>query len=97
MKPIVVIDEAIETVNWRDGLFTRFGPGTIGHEIVKESPGTDLQFSRGPVAMEVTRGGKPTVEWNHVPVNHVAGAIGCRIVKGQSKNIRIGAKFMNGI
>ncbi len=30
-------------------------------------------------------------------VNHVTGAIGCGIVKGQGKDISIGAEFMNGI
>lgn len=64
---------------------------------MKEDPGTDLQFSRAPMTVEITRSEQPTVERDHMPVNHVAGAIGCGIVKGQSKGIGIGAELMNCI
>ena len=34
VKPVFVIDEAIELVCRRDGAFSDFGPGTEGHEIM---------------------------------------------------------------
>ena len=54
VKPVFVIDETIELVGRRDGPFPNLGSGTIGHEVVKEHPGSNLQFGRTPVAMEVT-------------------------------------------
>ena len=54
MKPAFVIDEAVELVDRRDGLFPNLGSWGIGHEVVKENPSADMQFSGAPVAMEVT-------------------------------------------
>ena len=53
MKPVFVIDKAIELVNRRDGVFSDFCPGTVGHEVVEESPCANLEFGRGPVSMKV--------------------------------------------
>ncbi len=53
MKPVIMIDDTIELVNRGDSPLSNFGPGTIGHEVVKEDPGTNLEFSRSPVPMEI--------------------------------------------
>ena len=53
VKTVFVIDEAIELVCRGEGAFSDFGSRTKGHEVMKENPGTDLKFSRSPVAMEV--------------------------------------------
>ena len=54
VKPVFVIDRAVELMSRRNGMFSAFGSGTIGHEVVKENPSADMQFGRAPVAMEVT-------------------------------------------
>ena len=54
MKPVLVIDKAIELVDRRDGSFADFGSWTKGHEVVQEDPGTDVEFGRAPIAMEMT-------------------------------------------
>ena len=53
MKPVVMIDKAIESVSRRDSLLCGLGSGTVGCEVVKEHPGAYLEFSGRPVAMKV--------------------------------------------
>lgn len=54
VKPVFMVDKAIELVCRRDGPFSDLGSWTVGHEVVKEHPSPDMQLSRAPVAMEVT-------------------------------------------
>ena len=54
MKPVFVIDETIELMDRRDGPLPNLGSWAIGHEVVKENPSPDVQFSGMPIAMEMT-------------------------------------------
>ena len=97
MKPVIMIDRTIEMVCRRNGSFSDFGSWAVGHEVVKEDPSPDMQFGRTPVTMEMTRSREPAVKWNHVTVNHVASAIGGRVIESQGEAVCMGTEFVNSV
>ena len=63
---------------------------------MKQSPSSDLKFSRVPVTVKETGTVEPTSHRLHMTVNHIAGAVGIRVIKGQQEGIGLGTQFGNG-
>ena len=95
MQPIRVIDKAIEPMSRRAKAFADFGPRTIRPEVVKECPGTHLMLSRNPMTLEETGAREPTGHGLHVAVDHIGGTVSLRIVKGEYKDIGLGAQLVD--
>ena len=76
---------------------TDLSSGAVGPEIVKQSPSSDLSFSRLPVTVKKTSAVEPTSHGFHMAVNHIAGSIGIRIIKGQNEGVCLGTQFSDGI
>jgi hypothetical protein len=91
-----MIDPIIKVVSGRDVKLTNFGSWAIRLEIMKQSPGADLEFGRVPMAVKETGIRQPAGHRFHVPIKHIAGAVSLGEVKGQDKLIGFGAQFLDG-
>ena len=78
-------------------MLANLGSGAVRPEIMKQSPSPDLSFSRLPVTVKKTSTVEPTSHGFYMTVNHVAGAIGVWMIKGQNEGIGLGTQFFDGI
>lgn len=78
-------------------MLTNFGSGTVGPEVMAQSPGPHLQFGGAPVTVESPSREEPAGHWLHQPVNHGAGPIGLRVIESQDKAFGFGNQFFNGL
>ncbi len=66
-----MVDEAVELVGWRIEPFRNIGARTVGPEVMKNGPGTDLQFGRRAMSMKEASVYQPAIHGVHVAINHV--------------------------
>src|SRR5574341_2134053 len=78
-------------------LLADFGTWAVGLKVMEQSPGADLILGRHEMAVKVVSGIQAAVERVKLAVEPMAGAIGCRIVKGQEKAVGVGAQFEDRI
>ena len=95
MKPVVMVNKAIELVSWRIVVLTNIGSRAVRPEVVQNGPSTDLLFSRRPVSMKEASTHEPAIHGVHMAIDHVAGAVGIREVESQEKRVLLGAELFN--
>jgi hypothetical protein len=80
-----VIDKAVEFVSW--GLIpgSHSGSRAIGVDVVKQRPGSDTVFGCHQMSVEILGTIKVSIQGAHVPIDHIAGSVRRRIVKGFGK------------
>jgi hypothetical protein len=98
MKPVVVIVEAVEVMEWRSpGRGVTAYPSPIGMEVPQQghSPhGQPCAFQR---SMEVAPCVQPPVLVIHEPVHGVRGAVGTPVAVGARKARSLSAKTQDGV
>jgi len=92
-----VIHKAIELVKRGLELLTDFGTRAVGLEVVKQGPGANEILGRHEMTVEIAGGIQAAVERVEMAVQHVAGAIGVGVVKGQGEEVGFGTELENGL
>jgi hypothetical protein len=98
MKPIVVILEAIEVMEWRSpGRGVTARPSPIGMEIPQLGHSPYGQACAFWGSMEIAHCIQPPVLVIHEPVHGVRGAVGAPVAVGARKAQSLSAKTQDGV
>ena len=91
MQPILMINEAVEAMSRRLVGFGDLSPWAVRPEVVQQGPRADIAFGRSPMSMKGAAIVQPASHAIHVPVKHVAGAVGLRVFISQDKALDSGS------